>query len=173
MNLIKYLSIILILITITAQQEQSIEQQQQQQHYELIELNTMNTVKYVNKSKFIQLECPKKLLEASNNIKQSNYIIKWFKNNEKLKLFNKNKHKLIDNTLVIKSFNIYDIGVYKCLLITGNGINKLFNVTLKLAEIEGQNNNNNNNINNGDYNDDFANEDDDDTNYDYNQNGGL
>ena len=111
---------------------------QKQQHVDfknVIKLN--NEVKLINKYENITLQCPTTTSgnDESDEIKQEKhvYLIKWFKNDESLKLFNKNKIRVVNNNyLIIKNFNVYDIGLYKCQIINGNGIVKTFNVTLKV-----------------------------------------
>ena len=98
-----------------------------------------NEIKLINKNENITLKCPDDDEIIKNNklnkkLQQQDYLIKWFKNEENLKLFNKNnKIRVINNNyLLIKNFNVYDIGLYKCLIINGNGISKTFNITLKV-----------------------------------------
>jgi hypothetical protein len=98
----------------------------------LIKLN--NEVKLVNKYDNITLVCP----VDTNEVKMTGgdrptQLIKWFKNDENLKLFNKNKIRVINNNcLSIRNFNVYDIGLYKCQIINGNGAIQVHNVTLRV-----------------------------------------
>jgi hypothetical protein len=118
----------------------------------IMQLN--NDMKLINKNDNITLKCP--ILNEIVNSRRQDSLIKWFKNDENIKLFNNNKNKIVNNNyLVIKKFNVYDIGLYKCQIINGNGLSKIYNITLKinLTNIEindllfnyDSNNNNNNN----------------------------